>query len=138
MPCILIAASFGIVAPGVSLTGYNETILGPGSHRVVGPKGQVLTGLDVLAQQHFAPLRGKRIGLITNQTGVDRNGKRNVDLMTAAGVNVTALFSPEHGLFGSEDRPAVPNPKAPATGISVFSLFQPSTRRITPDMLKGV
>jgi len=132
------AASFGIVAPGVKLTGYNETIVGPGSHRVVEPKGQVLTGLDVLAQQHFAPLRGKRIGLITNQTGVDRNGKRNIDLMTAAGVNVTALFSPEHGLFGAEDRPDIPNGKDPATGISVFSLFQPSTRRITPEMLQGV
>ena len=132
------AASFGIVAPGVNLTGYNETIVGPGLHRVVEPKGQVLTGLDVLAQQHFAPLRGKRIGLITNQTGVDRNGKRNIDLMIAAGVNVTALFSPEHGLFGSEDRPDIPNTKDPATGIPVFSLFQPSTRRITPEMLRGV
>jgi len=132
------AVSFGIVAPGVKLTGFNETIVGPGLHRVVEPKGQVLTGLDVLAQQHFAPLRGKRIGLITNQTGVDRNGKRNIDLMIAAGVNVTALFSPEHGLFGSEDRPDIPNTKDPATGISVFSLFQPSTRRITPEMLKDV
>jgi uncharacterized protein YbbC (DUF1343 family)/CubicO group peptidase (beta-lactamase class C family) len=132
------AASFGIVGPGVNLTGYNETIVGPGLHRVVEPKGQVLTGLDVLAQQHFAPLRGKRIGLITNQTGVDRNGKRNIDLMLTSGVNVTALFSPEHGLFGSEDRPDIPNTKDPATGISVFSLFQPSTRRITPEMLKGV
>src|SRR5579864_4062963 len=99
------AASFGIEAPGVALTGYNETIVGPGLHRVVEPKGQVMTGLDVFAQQHFAPLRGKRVGLITNQTGVDHNGKRNIDLMIAAGVNVTALFSPEHGLFGSEDRP---------------------------------
>ena len=122
----------------MNLTGYNETIVGPGLHRVVEAKGQVLTGLDVLAQQHFAPLRGKRIGLITNQTGVDRNGKRNIDLMIAAGVNVTALFSPEHGLFGSEDRPDVPNTKDPATGISVFSLFQPSTRRITPEMLRDV
>jgi uncharacterized protein YbbC (DUF1343 family)/CubicO group peptidase (beta-lactamase class C family) len=132
------AASFGIVAPGVSLTGYNETIMGQGLHRVVEPRGQVLTGLDVVTQQHFAPLRGTRIGLITNQTGVDRNGKRNIDLMLAAGVNVTALFSPEHGLFGSEDRPDIPNTKDPATGIPVFSLFQPSTRRITPEMLKGV
>ena len=132
------AASFGIVAPSVNLTGYNETIVGPGLRRVVEPKGQALTGLDVLAQQQFAALRGKRIGLITNQTGVDRDGKRNIDLMTAAGVDITALFSPEHGLFGSEDRPDIPNTKDPATGIPVFSLFQASTRRITPDMLKGI
>src|ERR1700674_3532029 len=132
------AASFGIAGGGVNLSGYNETIVGPGLHRAVESHGQVLTGLDVLAQQHFAPLQGKRIGLITNQTGVDRNGKRNIYLMTAAGVTVTALFSPEHGLFGSEDRPDIPNTKDPASGISVFSLFQPSTRRITPEMLQGV
>ena len=55
------AASFGITAPGVSLTGYNETIVGPGLHRVVEPKAEVLTGLDVLAQENFAALAGKRM-----------------------------------------------------------------------------
>ncbi len=134
----LTASSFGITAPGVKLTGYNETIVGPGLHRVVEPKGEVMTGLDVLARDHFALLRGKRIGLITNQTGVDRNGKRNIDRMLADGVHITALFSPEHGLFGVEDRPDVPNSKDPATGISVFSLFQGSSHRINPEMLKGV
>ena len=132
------AASFGTVGPRVNLVGYNETIVGPGLHRVVEPKGQVLTGLDVLAEQNFAPLRGKRVGLITNQTGVDRHGKRNIDLMVAAGINVTALFSPEHGLYGVEDRPDIPNSRDPVTGISVFSLFQPTTRRITADKIKGI
>ena len=61
---------------------------------MVEPKGDVLTGLDVLAEENFAPLRGKRIGLITNHTGFSRDGKRNVDLMLAAGVKITALFSP--------------------------------------------
>src|SRR5208282_584914 len=65
----IVAASFGIAAPSVRLTGYNETIVGPGLRREVEPKTAVLTGLDVLAQDNFAPLRGKRIGLITNQTG---------------------------------------------------------------------
>lgn len=132
------AESFGIAAPGVKLTGYNETIVGAGLHRVVEPMGKTLTGLDVLAQQNFASLRGKRIRLITNQTGIDRNGKRNIDLMVAAGISVTALFSPEHGLYGVEDRPDIPNTKDPATGIPVFSLFQTSTHRITPEMLTGV
>jgi uncharacterized protein YbbC (DUF1343 family)/CubicO group peptidase (beta-lactamase class C family) len=132
------AASFGITAPSVKLTGYNETIIGAGLHRVVEPKGDVLTGLDVLAQQKFAPLRGKRIGLITNHTGLSREGKRNVDLMLAAGVKISGLFSPEHGLSGTEDQSNVANGKDPATGLLVTSLYQGSRRRLTPEMLDGI
>jgi uncharacterized protein YbbC (DUF1343 family)/CubicO group peptidase (beta-lactamase class C family) len=134
----LVAASLGITAPGVKLTGYNDTIVGPGLHREVEPKGEVLTGLDVLAEDNFAALRGKRIGLITNQTGLSRDGKRNVDLMLAAGVQVTALFSPEHGLAGGEDREDVSNTKDAASGLPVFSLYNASARRIKPEMLNNV
>jgi uncharacterized protein YbbC (DUF1343 family)/CubicO group peptidase (beta-lactamase class C family) len=132
------AASFGITAPSVRLTGYNETIIGAGLHRVVEPKGDVLTGLDVLAQQKFAPLKGKRIGLITNHTGLSREGKRNVDLMLAAGVKISGLFSPEHGLSGTEDQSNVANGKDPATGLIVTSLYQGARRRLTPEMLDGI
>ncbi|MGP0070806.1 MAG: exo-beta-N-acetylmuramidase NamZ domain-containing protein [Bryobacteraceae bacterium] len=132
------AASFGIVAPSVKLTGYNETIVGPGVHREVEPKAEVLTGLDVLAADNFAELRGKRIGLITNQTGINRDGRRNVDLMLAAGIQVTALFSPEHGLQGAEDRSDVSDTKDSATGLPVFSLYRTSSRRIQPQMLDNV
>jgi uncharacterized protein YbbC (DUF1343 family)/CubicO group peptidase (beta-lactamase class C family) len=132
------AASFGIAAAGVKLTGYNETIVGAGLHRDVEPMAQVLTGLDVLAQDNFAALRGKRIGLITNQTGVSRDGRRNVDLMLAAGIQVTALFSPEHGLAGSEDRANISDTKDSASGLPVFSLYQASSRRIQPAMLENV
>ena len=134
----LVAASLGVKAEGVKLTGYNETIVGPGLHREVEPKGQVLTGLDVLAQQNFAPLQGKRIGLITNQTGISRDGKRNVDLMLAAGLKITALFSPEHGLNGIQDRPDIADGKDFATGLPVFSLYRASSRRIQPEMLRNV
>jgi uncharacterized protein YbbC (DUF1343 family)/CubicO group peptidase (beta-lactamase class C family) len=134
----LVAASLGITAPAVKLAGYNDTIVGPGLHREVEPKGEVLTGLDVLAQDNFAALRGKRIGLITNQTGVSHDGKRNVDLMLAAGIQVTALFSPEHGLNGAEDRPDVSDTKDPDSGLPVFSLFRTSSRRIEPKMLDNV
>ena len=95
----------GLDAPGVSLVGYNETLESAGVRRIVVPNHEVFTGLDVLEQQKFAPLQGKRVGLITNQTGLDRQGKRNVDVMREAGVQITALFSPEHGLTGTEDRP---------------------------------
>jgi uncharacterized protein YbbC (DUF1343 family)/CubicO group peptidase (beta-lactamase class C family) len=132
------ASAFGITAPSVKLTSYNETIVGPGLHREVEPKAEVLTGLDVLVEDKFAALRGKRIGLITNQTGVNRDGRRNVDLMLAAGVNVTALFSPEHGLAGVEDRANISDTKDLASGLPVFSLYQASSRRIQPQMLDNV
>lgn len=132
------AANFGITSPGVVLTGYNETIVGPGLHRVVQPKGDVLTGLDVLAQENFATLAGKRIGLITNHTGLSRDGKRNIDLMLAAGIKVVAIFSPEHGLTGAEDRENVDDTKDSATGLPVISLYAGPTRRLTPQMLEGI
>src|SRR5256885_10617161 len=62
---------------------------------------RVQTGLDVLETQKFAPLRNKHIGLITNHTAVDAQGRSIVDLLSrAAGVHLVALFSPEHGLMG--------------------------------------
>jgi len=134
----LVAASLGVVATAVKLPSYNDTIVGPGLRREVEPKGEVLAGLDVLVEENFATLRGKRIGLITNQTGISRDGKRNVDLMLAAGVRVTALFSPEHGLNGAEDREDVSDTKDAATGLPVFSLYRPSARRIKPEMLANV
>jgi uncharacterized protein YbbC (DUF1343 family)/CubicO group peptidase (beta-lactamase class C family) len=134
----LVAASLGVTAAGVKLTGYNDTIVGPGLHREVEPKGVVLTGLDVLAVDNFGALRGKRIGLITNQTGLSREGKRNIDLMLAAGVQLTALFSPEHGINGAEDREDVSDAKDSASGLPVFSLYHGSSRHIQPKMLDNV
>jgi uncharacterized protein YbbC (DUF1343 family)/CubicO group peptidase (beta-lactamase class C family) len=132
------ASSFGATAPGVALTGYNETIVGPGLHRVVEPKGETWTGLDVLAQEKFALLAGKRIGLITNHTGLSRDGMRNIDLMLAAGIKIAAVFSPEHGLGGAEDRENVADAKDSATGLHVVSLYDGPTRRLTPQMLGGI
>jgi len=132
------AASFGITAPSVKLTGYNETIVGPGLHREVEPSSRVLTGLDVLARDHFAALQGKRIGLITNQTGIARDGRRNIDLMLAAGVKLSALFSPEHGIAGAEDQSNVSDTKDPATGLPVLSLYHNSKGRIQPQMLNDI
>ncbi len=95
------------------------------------------TGLDVLVGNGFAPLRGKRVGLITNQTGVDSSGQRNIDLMRAAGVNLAALFSPEHGFLGVEDRQGIQDSSDPASGLKIFSLYG-ATQRPTPEMLNGL
>lgn len=97
----------------------------------------VQTGLDVLEAEKFAPLRGKRIGIITNHTGMDSRGRSTVEVLThAPGVQVVALFSPEHGLTGSEDE-NVASGKDPATGLSVYSLYG-ETRRPTGEMLAGI
>ena len=64
-----------------------------------------MTGLDVLAAIKFAPFAESGIGLITNPSGLNRNGRRNIDLMREAGVDIAAIFSPEHGFLGKEDRP---------------------------------
>ena len=83
----------------------------------------VLTGLDVLVRDNFAPLRGLRVALITNHTGIDRQRRRNIDLLAKAeGVTLVALFSPEHGLAGKADA-KVGDTRDEATGLPVYSLY---------------
>ena len=99
--------------------------------------GHTLTGLDVLVEKKFAPLAGLRIGLITNHTGIARDGRTNIDLLAhAPDVRLVALFSPEHGLGGTADEP-VHSAHDSATGLPIFSLYG-DTRRPTDDMLRGL
>jgi uncharacterized protein YbbC (DUF1343 family)/CubicO group peptidase (beta-lactamase class C family) len=132
----IVAANVGITEQRVTLTGYNE-LLPPGSRRTVARNGKTLTGLDVLAAQKFASLAGKKIGLITNQSGLDRHGRRNIDLMKDAGIQIAALFSPEHGFLGAEDHGGIQDTVDPASGITVYSLYG-KTNRPTAEMLKGL
>ena len=132
------AAALGIAPANASLTGASETLEGAGLRRMLAPNHEVLTGLDVLEADKFAALEGKRIGLITNHTGLDRNGKRNVDAMREAGVRVTALFAPEHGITGKQDRPDIADDKDVPTGLPVWSLYDNGRYRMTPAMLRGV
>jgi uncharacterized protein YbbC (DUF1343 family) len=95
------------------------------------------TGIDVLEAEKFASLGGKRVGLITNQTGLDSYGHRTIDLLARAeGVKLVAIFSPEHGIVGAADA-TVANQADAATGLSVYSLYG-ATRRPTAEMLQGV
>jgi uncharacterized protein YbbC (DUF1343 family)/CubicO group peptidase (beta-lactamase class C family) len=132
------AGALGITPPNASLTGASETLEGAGLRRMLAPNHEVLTGLDVLEADKFAALEGKRIGLITNHTGLDRNGKRNVDAMREAGVRVTALFAPEHGITGKQDRPDIADDKDVPTGLPVWSLYDNGRYRMTPAMLRDV
>src|SRR5271169_5440305 len=100
--------------------------------------GRVKTGIDVLEEQNFAALRGKRVGLITNQTGVDSKGRRTIDVLAHAdGVKLVALFSPEHGIAGRLDAAKVGNATDEATGLQIYSLYG-DTRRPTDAMLQGL
>ena len=102
-----------------------------------GHAARVQTGLDVLEAERFAPLRGKHIGLITNHTGVDAEGRSNVDLLAhASGLKLVALFSPEHGLAGRANE-NVTTSKEPTTGLPIYSLYG-DTRRPTEEMLQGI
>jgi uncharacterized protein YbbC (DUF1343 family) len=105
--------------------------------RPARPASPVRTGLDALVAQGFAPLAGSTVGLVTNQTGLDGQGRRAIDLLAAAPrVKLAAIFSPEHGLTG-EATAEVPHGRDPVTGIAVWSLYGAS-RRPTPAMLRGL
>ena len=100
-------------------------------------EGSVLTGIDVLGEEKFSPFLGKRVGLITNHTGLDAEGRRTLDLFyRAPGVSLAAVFSPEHGLLGKDDE-KVSSMREPTTGLPVYSLYG-KVRRPTDSMLKGL
>jgi uncharacterized protein YbbC (DUF1343 family)/CubicO group peptidase (beta-lactamase class C family) len=103
------------------ITGYNDAAVS--EHRTLYRNGNVYTGLDVLARRDFNLLRGKRVGLVTNPTGLDRHGHRNIDDMIAAGIRVTAAFAPEHGWSGQLDGPVADSRDA-ATGVPVYSTYE--------------
>jgi uncharacterized protein YbbC (DUF1343 family) len=99
--------------------------------------GTVVLGIDALEQNDYAILRGKRVGLITNQTGVDSNGTRTRVLL-AKRCKLVALYTPEHGLEGREKAGRyVKSRRDSLTGLTAYSLYGP-TRKPTQAMLRGV
>jgi uncharacterized protein YbbC (DUF1343 family) len=97
----------------------------------------VMTGVDVLEADGFHELQGKRVALLTNQTGKNRSGKSTIDVLAhAPGVTLVSLFSPEHGIRGVLDD-KVPSGRDEATGLTIHSLYG-DTRRPTEAMLAGV
>lgn len=102
-------------------------------------KPVVRPGIEVLEKMGFAPLKGKRVGLVTNPSGVDRNLRSTIDILyNAEGVDVVALFGPEHGVRGDVYAGGkVSDVTDPATGLPVYSLYG-ATRKPTPEMLEGI
>ena len=104
---------------------------------LVGAQSQVKTGIEVLAENDFDLLQGKRVGLVTNPTGVDGSLRSTIDILHAH-VNLTALFGPEHGVrgdFSAGDH--VGDMVDALTGIPVFSLYG-SNRKPSKESLKNI
>jgi len=126
------------------ITGYNEVL--PAGRRITVRNGEVKTGIDVLEERNFDALKvagvaKPRVGLVTNQTGVDSQGRRTIDVIAKAPqVQLTAIFSPEHGLAGTADSTEVANSKDAATGVPVYTVYgdTDAKRRPKAEQLKGV
>lgn len=106
---------------------------------VSAQKINIKTGIEVLKAENFKSLEGKRVGLITNPTGVDNNLKSDIDILfEAKNVNLVALFGPEHGVRGNAHAgQSVEGNKDEVTGLPVYSLYG-KTRKATPEMLKDI
>lgn len=108
------------------------------STATASPEQTVLTGIDVLKRDGFQALAGQRIGLITNHTGVDADGISTAVLLQQSGnVNLLAMFSPEHGLFGKLDEQGIGDSRDEKSGVMVYSLYG-STRTPTREMLADI
>jgi uncharacterized protein YbbC (DUF1343 family) len=100
-------------------------------------KTETLNGIDVLQRDDFVSLRGQRVGLITNHTGLNRDGQATADLLHAhPNVRLTTLFGPEHGIRGALDE-NVPDGQDARTGLPVYSLYGTRTRPL-PEQLANV
>jgi uncharacterized protein YbbC (DUF1343 family)/CubicO group peptidase (beta-lactamase class C family) len=137
-----------------SITGYNEAQ--SAARRMSTRNGSVKTGIDVLEEHGFDALRSAgsegsgrgrplhtkiKIGLVTNQTGVDADGRRTIDVLDVAeGVSLEAIFSPEHGVTGSVDTTDIHNSKDAATGVPVYSVYgaTDAARRPSVDVMKNL
>jgi uncharacterized protein YbbC (DUF1343 family) len=125
-----------LIVLGLALFARVEVAADPAASNVVRPP--TATGIDVLVRDGFGPLEGRRVGLITNHTGLDRSGVGTIRrLHEAPGVELAVLFSPEHGLHGKLDVPEIADSEDAGTGIRVYSLYG-KTRRPEPAMLDGI
>ncbi|MGA9505242.1 MAG: exo-beta-N-acetylmuramidase NamZ domain-containing protein, partial [Terriglobales bacterium] len=126
-----------------TITGYNE--MQSAGRKLALRNGTVKTGIDVLEETKFAalhPAKGgapRSIGLLTNQTGIDSEGRRTIDrLADVPGISLDAIFSPEHGVAGTLDTTDIKNEKDAVTGIPVYSVYgaNDAVRRPPLEILK--
>ncbi|HXZ33334.1 MAG TPA: serine hydrolase [Terriglobales bacterium] len=125
------------------ITGYNEAQTA--ARRLAVRNGAVKNGIDVLEASGFKDIRGtdakRRIGLLTNQTGVDGQGRRTIDVLAQApGISLEAIFSPEHGVAGTLDTTDISNSKDAVTGVPVYSVYgaTDAARHPSPELIKNL
>jgi uncharacterized protein YbbC (DUF1343 family) len=99
---------------------------------------KVRTGLEVLVEQELSSVRGRRVGLVTNHSAVNRNLVHAIEVLRSSGVDLVALFGPEHGIRGDmpEGKP-VPSSTDPVTGLPIYSLYG-MNRKPTREMMAGI
>lgn len=128
------------------LTGYNESMTD--ARRWIARNGKVETGIDVLEQENFAPLAALakehgghlRVGILTNDTAVDSQGRRDIDVLyheaeaTVPGLKLTTIFSPESGISGKLDTTHISNSTDEATGLPVISLYGATSAQRHPSL----
>jgi len=126
------------------ITGYNESLMA--SRRFSSRNGEVKTGIDVLESHDFRELHPDashplKVGLVTNQTAVDSSGKRTADVLAhAPGIQLVAIFSPEHGIAGKLDTADIDNSHDSSTGAPIYSVYGDSEakRRPSADAIAGL
>lgn len=123
------------------ITGYNESMTA--ARRVNSRNGAVKTGIDILVENNFDLLRKpdgpRKLGLLTNQTGVDAQGRRTIDILAQApGVSLLAIFSPEHGVTGTLDTTNINETRDAETGVPIYSVYgaTEAARRPSLEILK--
>lgn len=131
----VVALQHDLGALSARAVGYTKPVLSRVRWPLHGADG--MNGIDVLVAEDYAPLRGMRIGLITNQSGIDRAGNPTIDLLRSApGVTLVSLFSPEHGIRGTIDA-NVPDSTDPVSGLPIYSLYGQS-RQPAPEQLANI
>ncbi len=127
---VLAAITIATVGSGCTVTNH---ALDPTNDLAESP---VRSGITGLLKDSIHLIAGKRVGILTNQTGINEKGRSDIDLLATdsrarnAKVQLVAIFTPEHGLEGTEDRQNVPGGVHKATGVNVYSLY--STRTTAP------
>ena len=138
-----LAALVGLAIPGCNSARGGEDAQGSPAPARQEP-GRVRPGITVLLDDSIHLIRGKRIGLLTNHTGIDERGRSDIDLLrsdpraVAAQVSLVALFSPEHGIRGTEDRENLASTVDERTGLPIHSLYGSGTIGPPDSTLRGL
>lgn len=134
----LAAEAVGYTKP-VPAPGPPPEPVAPTAKTAAGDPATVLNGIDVLERDGFSILQGLSVGLVTNQTGVNRGRRSTIDLLAdAPEVELKVLFSPEHGIRGVLDQEVIDDEIDAATGLPVYSLYQSEKRKPKPAQLEGL